>query len=367
MSFRIKDLILSMFLVIFFSLSVYAKEVITITDLEGRRVTIPKRVERVVALSGTLRYIVYLKAFDKVVGIEEVEKRDYMKGNLASGKTYWLAIRDKVMGLPSVGEGGPGKFPDFEKLLMVKPDVVILFDADLAELIQRKTGIPTIVTKPTTTENFNLKEIQNNLFFLGKILNREKEARELNDYLSKLIKDLINRKDSSRSPTLYIGAISLRGAHGITSTVAHYPPLEFLSVRNVADEAGKRGHIFIDKERLLHWNPEYIFIDTGGIFLVKEDYLKNKDFYRRLKAVREGRVYTLFPINFYRTNLENLFANLYFIGKVTHPERFKDIDPERKTREIFRKFLGVDVYDEISKAYRGHRRVDFKDSGLFIP
>lgn len=367
MSFRIKSLILSVFLFIFLSLPVHAKEVITITDMEGRRVTIPKRVERVVALSGSLRHIVYLKAFDKVVGIEEVEKRDYMKGNSASGRTYWLAIRDKVMGLPSVGEGGPGKLPDFEKLLMVKPDVVILFEADQAELIQRKIGIPTIVIKYTTTERFDLKEIQNTFTFLGKILNREEEAKELNNYLNKLIKDLTNRKDPSRSPTLYIGAISLRGVHGITSTVAHYPPLEFLSVKNVADESGKRGHIFIDRERLLHWNPEYIFIDTGGLFLVKEDYLKNKDFYQRLKAVKEGRVYTLLPINFYRTNLENLFANLYFIGKVTHPERFKDIDPERKTREIFMKFLGVDVYDEISKAFRGYRRVEFKDTGLLIP
>lgn len=134
----------------------------------------------------------------------------------------------------------------------------------------------------------------------------------------------------------------------------------------MVDETGRKGHVFIDKEKLLVWNPDYLFIDTAGISLVNDDYLKNKEFYKKLKAVKEGKVYTVFPYNFYRTNLEILFANAYFMGKVIYPERFRDIEPQKKARDIFKKFLGVDVLDDLKKTYRGYGKVEFKESGITV-
>lgn len=346
--------------------SVSAKEMITITDMAGRKVTIPKKVERIVALSASLRYVVYLQAFDKIVGIEGVEKQSFMKGNPATGKAYWLAIKDKVKNIPVIGEGGPGKLPDFEKLIAVKPDLVITFEVDNAELIQKKTGIPVVVIQYAATEGFRIHDIMNSFSFLGKILDREKRAEELNKYIQQCIADLNKRTANSRKPTVYVGAISARGAHGITSTEADYPPLKWLNVRNVVDEIGRNGHVFIDKEKLLVWNPQYLFIDTAGVSLVNDDYLKNKEFYRRLRAVAEERVYTVFPYNFYRTNLEIMIANAYFIGKVIYPERFRDVNIRKKAGEIFKKFLGVDVYDELKSVYKGYGKVEFKESAITI-
>ncbi len=346
--------------------SLNAEDKIVITDMAGREVEIPKRVERVVALSGTLRYIVYLQAFEKIVGIEEVEKRDIMKKLLANGRAYWIAIRDKVKDIPSIGEGGPGKIPNLEKLIAVRPDLVITFEVNNAQLIQDRTGIPVVVVKDVGIKGFEVEDITATLSFLGKILGKEERAEEINEYIEQCITDLKRRTAGSRRPSVYVGAISARGAHGITSTEANYPPLKWLNLTNVVDEIGKRGHVFIDKEKLLEWDPEYIFIDTAGLNFVNEDYLRNKEFYRRLRAVKEGKVYTLFPFNFYRTNIEVLLANAYFMGKVIYPDRFKDIDPRAKAREIFQMFLGIDVYDEIRKAYKGYGKVKFKDTGLEV-
>jgi len=344
----------------------YAMEGVTITDMAGRKVIIPKKVERIVALSASLRYIVYLQAFDRVVGIEGVEKHNIMKGIPATGKAYWLAIKDKVQGIPSIGEGGPGKLPDFEKLISVRPDLVITFEADNAQLIQSKTGIPVIVIQYAGTEGFRIEDIMNSFTFLGRILGKEKRAEDLNKYIQQCIADLKKRTAGSHRPSVYVGAISARGAHGITSSEAQYPPLQWLNVRNVVDETGRKGHVFIDKEKLLQWNPDYLFIDTGGINLVNDDYLKNKAFYKKLKAVREGKVYTVFPYNFYRTNLEILFSNAYFMGKVIYPDRFKDINPQKKAGEVFKKFLGIDVYNELKSVYRGYGKVEFKESGIAV-
>ncbi len=62
-----KALFAIVFIFIFVS-AVNAKEMIAITDMAGRKVTIPKKVEKVVALSASLRYIVYLQAFEKNCG-----------------------------------------------------------------------------------------------------------------------------------------------------------------------------------------------------------------------------------------------------------------------------------------------------------
>lgn len=361
-----KRFIFSLILILTFSGQVYAKEMIRIIDMAGREVLIPKKVERIVALSGSLRYVVYLQAFDKVVGIEGVEKQRVMRGNPSTGKAYWLAIKDKVERIPTIGEGGPGKLPDFEKLIAVKPDLVITFEVDGAKLIQNKTGIPVIVIQYAGTEGFKIDDIRNTFSFLGRILNREKRAEELNSYMQKCIEDLRRRTENTSKPKIYIGAINARGAHGITSTEVDYPPLKWINVVNVADEVGKRGHVFIDKESLILWNPDFIFIDTGGLNLVNEDYLKNKDFYKKLKAFKEGRTFTVFPHNFYRTNIEILFANAYYIGKIVHPERFRDLNIKSKSEEIFRKFLGINIYDDLSRNFKGYRKVEFKETGLAV-
>ncbi|MCC6048275.1 MAG: hypothetical protein LM579_01940 [Thermodesulfobacterium sp.] len=46
--------------------------------------------------------------------------------------------------------------------------------------------------------------------------------------------------------TVYVGAVSMRGHHGFTSTQANYPPLLWLNLKNVVDELGAKGHVFVD-------------------------------------------------------------------------------------------------------------------------
>jgi len=358
--------------ILFFALfifieSSFGKDLVLITDMAGRKVYVPRKVERIVALHGSLRYVVYLQAFEKVVGVEEVEKRGSMKGGPSVGKAYWNVIKERVRGLPSIGEGGPGKLPDFEKLLEVRPELVITFERDLAGLIQEKTGIPVLVLDYAGTRGIEVDRVMEAIGLLGKVLGKEKRASELNAYLKELIKELEQRTQGIGSgPKVYVGGVSMRGHQNFLSTEADFPPFKWLKAKNVVDETGKKGHLFIDRESLLKWDPDFIFVDVNGLPLVREDYLKNKDFYQHLKAVRNGRVYTIFPINFYRTNLEILFANTFFMGKVIYPERFKELNPEKKAREIFVKFLGKDIFDDLKGAYPGYEKLEFRGSEIIF-
>lgn len=310
----------------------------TIKDMAGRDVVIPDKPARIVAIGpGALRFVVYMNLFDAVVGIEEIEKNR----QVPAGRPYSIAIYDKTVHLPSIGEGGSGKLPDFEKLISVKPDIVFVMglDASNIELLQRKTALP-VVSISVGSGAFRKTETFASLRLIGRIMGKEKRAEELIDFINKAEEDLQKRTSGipdAKRPSVYVGAVSYRGVHGITSTEGFYLPLEWVNGRNPVNTLKQQGHIFIDKEQLLIWNPDVILLDSGGLNLINVDYQKNQDFYKRLKAVKERKVFTTMPYNHYNTNIEVALANAYFVGKILYPDRFKDIDLEKKQT----RFLGI--------------------------
>ena len=113
----------------------------------------------------------------------------------------------------------------------------------------------------------------------------------------------------------------------------------------------------IDKEQLLEWDPEFIFVDESGLSMVLEDYAENPGLYASLQAVKTGRLYGYLPYNYYTTNLDTAIADAYFIGTVVYPDAFRDIDPVAKAREIYRFLVGEDTYQAMSRDFGGFTRL----------
>ena len=268
----------------------------TITDSVGRSVAIPTNVKRIVPLGGALRFATYLQGLDLVVGVEALEKKP-----LDGGRLYGLAVADKLKNLPVIGEGGPGgKLPDFEQLIAVHPDLIVAVGLDKAQMetIQDKTGIPALLLGTGAMAALDLTTIKESLTLLGSVIGRSERATTLATYIGELEGDLARRTTSqSTRPTAYVGAIGFRGKHGITSTESHYAPLTWVNGNNVTDSLDQPGHAFIDQEKLLLWNPDFIFLDAGGLDMVKDDYAKDPAFYAALKAVGAGRVFVVPPYN----------------------------------------------------------------------
>ncbi len=337
----------------------------SITDSVGRSVVIPAEVKRIVALGGALRFVTYLQGLDLVVGVEAIEKKP-----LDGGRLYGLAVADKVKTLPVIGEGGPGgKLPDFEQLIAVHPDLIVAVGVDKAqvETIQDKTGIPAVLLGTGAMAALNLKAAKESLVLLGKVIGRSERATMLTAAIDEMETDLTRRTSAqSARPTAYVGAIGFRGKHGITSTESRYAPLTWVNGNNVADTLDQPGHAFIDQEKLLLWNPDFIFLDAGGLGMVKDDYGKNPAFYTALKAVGAERVFVVPPYNSYHTNIETALANAYFLGKALYPEAFVDIEPPARAEAIFELFLGVKAYEHLQKAGYGYGRAVFANGAITI-
>ncbi|AAB98067.1 TPA: iron ABC transporter substrate-binding protein [Methanocaldococcus jannaschii] len=336
-----------------------APNTIKVVDLYGREVEVPKEVNRIVCCGpGCLRLIVYLNATDKVVGVEDTEKKW-----TPWTRPYRIA-HPELANLPTIGQGGPCPKPNPEAIIQVKPDVIFVtyMPKDEVDALQQKTGIPVVVLSYGQLATFNNEDLFKSLELAGKILGKEERAKEVIEFIKNCQNDLNERtKDipDDKKPSVYVGGIGYKGLHGIDSTECKYPPFVAVNAKNVADELGKEGHVFVTKEQILKWNPDIIFIDEGGLKLVVEDYKRNKEFYNSLKAFKNGDVYGLLPYNFYTTNIGTALADAYYIGKVVYPDRFKDIDPEQKADEIFTFLVGKPVYKEMKEKLGGFKKLEF--------
>lgn len=335
---------------------------LTVMDMLGRSVEVGGRVERVVCVGpGALRFIVYLNATDMVVGVEEVEKMWS-----PAGRPYRMA-HPELAELPVIGKGGPGNpNPYPEEIVKVKPDVIFAaaVDEQMADSLQEQTGVPVVVL------DYGPVKVPSERFFeslrlAGRIIGREERAEEVIEFVEGLLEDLNSRTTGvgeGVKPTVYVGGIGYRGVQGIESTECRFSPFVAVNARNVVDELNQSGHVFVDREKLLDWDPDVIFIDEAGLGSICEDYSKNSEFYLSLKAFRNGDVYGILPYNYYWTNVGTALADAYYIGKVLYPDRFKDVNPEVKADEIYCFLVGKPVYRDMEEEFGGFTRLTFKVS-----
>lgn len=323
---------------------------ISVVDTIGRNVSLDETAKKIIAIGpGALRLYCYVGSVEKVVGIEQIEK------DHPTGRPYILA-NPSLSDLQVIGPGGPNNSPDAEKILAINPDVIFTTyaaDKSAADELQEKTGIPVVAISYGKVSTFD-PDVYESIKLIGEITGEEKRAQEVVEFMKNCENDLNDRtKDIPDSEKLstYIGALNMKGSHGIESTQGNYSLFNAVNAKNVVDETGKTGSFMVDKEKLIQWNPDRIFIDFGGLNIVKEDYKKNPEFYNTLSAFENNEIYSLLPYNYYTTNIDTAMADAYYIGKVLFPEKFKDIDPEKKADDIYKFLLGKEVYEQMSKDF----------------
>jgi iron complex transport system substrate-binding protein len=328
---------------------------ITVTDMANRSVDVPKDPQRIIGVgAGALRMITYLNAADRVVGVDDREQKQYNTSGfgMPSGidKPYNLA-NPELATKPFIGS----RSGDPERIAAQNPDVVFFTftTGKDAEALQEKSGKP-VVALVAGDLGKNKETFYKSLNLMAKILGKEARAQVITTYIDTTIADLKSRtKDipADKRPKVYVGGIAYNGAHGFLSTDPGYAPLLMVNGNNVAASAGAGGQMMIDKEKLLEWDPDIIFVDEASYSLMKED-LKDP-VYQSLSAVKNGRVYGVMPYNWYANNYDTVLADAYYVGKVLYPEQFADIDPAVKADEIYTMLNGKPVYSNMSALFGG--------------
>lgn len=332
------------------------KKVPTVTDVNGRTVELPEKVEKVVVTGvGALRLYAYAGNLEKLVGVEAVEHAN------AIGRPYTTINQERFKSLPVIGEGGPQKGNDPEKIVTMDPDVIFTTYENPDEL-QRKTGIPVVSLSYGNNAVFDDK-IYESLKLIGLVVGTHDHAKDQVAYLKACETDLKTRTsgiEKEKAPKVYVGAMGSKGAHGIESTRGKFIILDVINANNVVDQTGKDGGLMVDKEQILQWDPDFIFIDMNGLPSVLEDYQNNKVFYKSLSATKNKKVYGQMPFNFLTTNIDTAITDAYFIGKMIYPEAFHDVDVEKKADEIYTQLLGKPFYEQMEKDFGGFKNIEWE-------
>ncbi|MCK5541988.1 MAG: iron ABC transporter substrate-binding protein [Desulfobacterales bacterium] len=353
--------LLALILILFFATDLFANDLRTVIDAAGRKVEIPKKIERVICSGpGCLRLLVYLQSQDKIVAVDSMEKRKSM----FDARPYALA-NPQFKEYPLFGEFRGHDNPELIMGIDPLPQVIFKTYSSMGYdpvKLEQKTGIPVVVLNYGDMFKYR-KDFFNAMKIMAEVMDKEERAEELIAFFNAHIKELEQRTSDvpeSEKKSCFVGGIAFKGPHGFQSTQPLYPPFLFINAKNVAAlEKTGRGlsSSIISKESLVKWDPEILFLDistlqmgnnAGGLHELKTDPV-----YQTLSAVKKGNVFGVLPYNWYSRNFGSILADAWYTGKLLYPDKFADIVPEKKADEIYTFLVGKPVFPLMNKAFQG--------------
>jgi iron complex transport system substrate-binding protein len=111
---------------------------VTVTDFEGRTLTINTRPGRVISLAPiATRVIAQCNLLDRVIGLDD--------------KSYQMDLLPKPVSERgySIANLGNAKSINEEAVMRIRPDIIITqYDKETADRLSKKTGSPVLYTEP---------------------------------------------------------------------------------------------------------------------------------------------------------------------------------------------------------------------------
>lgn len=338
-----------------------------VKDVWNREVEIPGEVNSIICLGSMApRFAAYLDVVDMMVGAEDSDIKA-----ATVRYDYSPVYHEQLKVLPSVGPGGgSGENNGYaEAIILVQPDVILAgFNEDACDELQEQTGIP-VVSVRYRTQGFIDEGFHRAMRVFAEVVGAQERCEEVLSYVDACKADLNARtKDIPAESKLkaYTGAVTFNGRHGFAFTYVNFPAFTAVNAHNVADvflqertgeaaaQAAAAGKAYIgndgfevDLEQIIAWDPDIVFLDPGNMDLVNDEYANNPGFFDALRAIREGRVYTMPSTNAAGPNVTYLLINAYYAGLTLYPEQFSDIALEEKAGEIMEMMLGKNFFDEM--------------------
>lgn len=327
---------------------------IVIKDSNDRVISLPYPIRKVVCLWATIAEpIQAIGAEGTIIGVDdETAKRHVLLPEIASKESV-----------------GKREDPDIEKLVSLKPDMVLTLGMK-DEIVKKieDVGIPVVIISYGTNDKLDtrfssgMQETKQ----LGYLLGAEKRAEEyINWYRGLLLsvqKKVSGLSDADRPTVLYLydhakGKIQSSGG---ATYVVHM--IDFAGAKDITGE-NPGNWIEIDPEFPLKENPDYILFedamtrdtaigpgitDTTKIQKILED-IKAIQGFDSIKAVKDNNVYAM-PWGLISCN--SWLGTLY-LAKLYHPELYGDLDISSIHQEYLEKYLDLnpEVYKKSTFIY----------------
>ncbi|MDY0311466.1 MAG: ABC transporter substrate-binding protein [Desulfobacterales bacterium] len=299
----------------------------TLTDMVGRSVRVPPEARRIVTtFKPASLCVTALGLHGRLVGIDTSSRKDPL----------FLGVAPALADLPAVGQKSTGL--NFEAILAVKPDLVILFaQKDGTAIADRLVdhGVAAIVILPEKMES-----LYATLRLIAEAAGAPERA-EAPIAACQRVLDLVKQRVAAialdRRQVVYFAA-----PQGLFFTASG----DLLQDEMVTMAGGiNAGHALsgyfreISPEQFIAWNPDLVLVSGHGAQRGLKQLEKPQ--FARVSAVAAGRIYQ-FPSNIAPWDFPSPLSTLgvLWLAETCYPEQFTDVDLAAEIDRFHRALFG---------------------------
>ena len=314
----------------------------TITNVDGTEIQVPVTVERIGCLFGpSYEKVVVLGAEDKIVFDGDFHSYSWPWSNV-----IYQYVND-VPGIPNAHSE-----PNIEDLMTYEPDVVFNFPNPTTTATMEAAGMSVVPSASTGSYDDVVKMLEVYAQAIGG--DAPEIAQTYADYfyaMTDMIAQRVAEVPEEERPTVYFANQEILNCSDKTDLIQR--------CGGIAVAAELSGTVTVEKEQLLAWNPDYIFVDHAGSSgnataeEVVAEMLSDAD-YQSMTAVTDDNV-IIVPtgVFFWDSGVQQPLLML-LMAQTMYPELFSDVDMKATLIDFYSQFFYYDLSDTEAEQILAH-------------
>lgn len=290
------------FFFIIFILSICSCSKNEISDSDKNNIIQNKKIEKIISLSpGVTDILIDLNEAHKIIAADTFSKDILKKNNINVSNVFDMLN------------------PDAEKIISLDSDII--FINNLTAFYTKNSLLslsnPTIIT---ITNSETLKGIEDDIYFLGKVLNADDRAKEVVSNMRTKIKEIKDIGDTiTNKKTVYFEISALPNLYSFGSNVYLDDIINIIGAKNIF--SNRNEWISVSEEDVVYLNPDIIFTSVDYVDKPVAE-ITNRAAWRDINAVKTSKVFfvegTSLPTH-------NIVSSIILMAKYIYPEEYKDI------------------------------------------
>ncbi|WIH88750.1 ABC transporter substrate-binding protein [Brachyspira pilosicoli] len=290
------------FFFIIFILSICSCSKNEINNSDKNNIIQNKKIEKIISLSpGVTDILIDLNEAHKIIAADTFSKDILEKNNINVSNVFDMLN------------------PDAEKIISLDSDII--FINNLTAFYTKNSLLslsnPTIIT---ITNSETLKGIEDDIYFLGKVLNADDRAKEVVSNMRTKIKEIKDIGDTiTNKKTVYFEISALPNLYSFGSNVYLDDIINIIGAKNIF--SNRNEWISVSEEDVVYLNPDIIFTSVDYVDNPVAE-ITNRAAWRDINAVKTSKVFfvegTSLPTH-------NIVSSIILMAKYIYPEEYKDI------------------------------------------
>ncbi len=290
------------FFFIIFILSICSCSKNEISDSDKNNIIQNKKIEKIISLSpGVTDILIDLNEAHKIIAADTFSKDILEKNNINVSNVFDMLN------------------PDAEKIISLDSDII--FINNLTAFYTKNSLLSlsnsTIIT---ITNSETLKGIEDDIYFLGKVLNTDDRAKEVVSNMRTKIKEIKDIGDTiTNKKAVYFEISALPNLYSFGSNVYLDDIINIIGAKNIF--SNRNEWINVSEEDVVYLNPDIIFTSVDYVDNPVAE-ITNRAAWRDINAVKTSKVFfvegTSLPTH-------NIVSSIILMAKYIYPEEYKDI------------------------------------------